>query len=376
MRYILLVALSPLAPFTVTLSASAAIPAAAAQAGSQAADAAAQKPLARADVDLILRQARSAIQQGQLDQAESLISRRRCSNSLLAVLYGPDTKLGAARTEPAHRSQRSGGNVRSSGQQSGCAGRRNRSIPGAQPGRAAKRCAAPNSGVQPASAELGADHNQATIAASATLDGSRPFNQQPANPFARTQANSGSQTASIEGQNIQPGGISADRPAATLSADAKNIPWPLPSGQTPPPLPTISSSHIAAGESMPQLSSNSLTGGSSQGLSGEPAKKQALAHLQAARAALQSGDIETAEKLNRAASAVGVPESQFLPDEDRPSLLAWDIARARPNGPGLQSAAANPAAGASRYEMPLGALRTSNPGSPRHLRKRRRPNPL
>ncbi len=115
---------------------------------------------------------------------------------------------------------------------------------------------------------------------------------------------------------------------------------------------------------MPQLSSNSLTGGSSQGLSSEPAKKQALAHLQAARAALQSGDIETAEKLNRAASAVGVPESQFLPDEDRPSLLAWDIARARPNGPGLQSPAANPAAGALRYEMPLGAPASIEPRFP------------
>ena len=31
----------------------------------------------------------------------------------------------------------------------------------------------------------------------------------------------------------------------------------------------------------------------------------------------------------KAANSLGVPESQFLPDEDRPSLVAWDIARAK-----------------------------------------------
>jgi general secretion pathway protein D len=62
--------------------------------------------------------------------------------------------------------------------------------------------------------------------------------------------------------------------------------------------------------------------------------------MNAARSALGSGDIDLAEELARAASAVGVPESQFLPDEDRPSLLAWDIVRARQSPTGAQPAAA------------------------------------
>jgi general secretion pathway protein D len=129
-------------------------------------------------------------------------------------------------------------------------------------------------------------------------------------------------------------------------------------------LPTLSSSHSAAGDSLTPLPSNAQADSPIQSPSGESAKTQALAHLQAARAALKSGDIETAEKLNRAASAIGVPESQFLPDEDRPSLLAWDIARARQNGPGRQPAAGDTAPAASRYEMPLGAPTNIDPEFP------------
>jgi general secretion pathway protein D len=363
MRYILLVALAPFAPLSVTLSASAAIPAAPAQAGTQAANAAAQKPLARADVDLLLRQARSAIQQGQLQQAESLLSRAESARIHYSLFYtGPTPNSVRRELNRAQRSQRIGGNLSGAGQVNGASNQaadpflaRNQA---AQP----SAVAAPDTGLQTASAELVAD-NQIAVPAVATLESNRPFNQQPANPFATPSANSASQTASFENQNLQPGSVPGDRLAAA-PADASNIPWPLPSAQTPPPLPTLSSSHSAAGESLPQISSNAQAGGTIQGSSGESTKTQALAHLQAARAALQSGDIETAEKLNRAASAIGVPESQFLPDEDRPSLLAWDIARARQNGPGLQTAAGNSAPAASRYEMPLGAPTNVEPKFP------------
>ena len=58
-------------------------------------------------------------------------------------------------------------------------------------------------------------------------------------------------------------------------------------------------------------------------------KQQAQEDLSAARKALAAGDVDLAEKLTQAANSLGVPESQFLPDEDRPSLVAWDIARAK-----------------------------------------------
>ena len=57
-------------------------------------------------------------------------------------------------------------------------------------------------------------------------------------------------------------------------------------------------------------------------------KQRVLSHLTAARSALEAGDIELAENLARSAGSLGVPESQFLPDEDRPSLVAWEIERA------------------------------------------------
>jgi general secretion pathway protein D len=356
MRYILLVAFAPLAPLFVTPSASAAIPTASNQAGSQAADAAAQRPLARADVDLLLRQARSAIQQGQLGQAESLLSRAESARIHYSLFYtGPTPNSVRRELNRAQRSQRTGSNLSGAGQLNGVSN--GAADPFLARNQAAQQseAAAPDAGLQTASAELAADSHQAAIPASATIEGNRPFNQQPANPFATPQGNNGAHIGSFENQNVQPGGVPADRSAAPFAADARNVPWPLPSAQTPPTLPTLSSSHSAAGESLPQLSPNALAGGSIQSPSGESAKTQALAHLQAARAALQSGDLETAEKLNRAAGAIGVPESQFLPDEDRPSLVAWDIARARQNGPGFQSTNGNIAPAASRYEMPLGA---------------------
>jgi general secretion pathway protein D len=77
-------------------------------------------------------------------------------------------------------------------------------------------------------------------------------------------------------------------------------------------------------------------------------KQQALSHLNEARQALDAGNIELAEKLSREAAAAGVPESQFLPDEDRPSLLAWDIVRAKQSSGVQVAATALPSLG-SRY---------------------------
>ncbi|HEX3598494.1 MAG TPA: hypothetical protein VHU84_00045, partial [Lacipirellulaceae bacterium] len=87
---------------------------------------------------------------------------------------------------------------------------------------------------------------------------------------------------------------------------------------------------------------------------GSQAKQQAKANLAAARKALETGDYERAEKLTRAANALGVPESEYLPNEDRPSLVAWDIARAKQKSPSAHASAPGierlPATTASGYE--------------------------
>jgi general secretion pathway protein D len=61
-------------------------------------------------------------------------------------------------------------------------------------------------------------------------------------------------------------------------------------------------------------------------------KLRAVKLMQEARQALAAGDLQQAEESARLASATGVPESAFLPHEDRPSLLAWDIQRAHAKG--------------------------------------------
>jgi general secretion pathway protein D len=78
-------------------------------------------------------------------------------------------------------------------------------------------------------------------------------------------------------------------------------------------------------------------------------KSRAVKLMQEARQALAAGDLQQAEEAARLASATGVPESAFLPHEDRPSLLAWDIQRARTNGKTPLPAVASPSAPEDRY---------------------------
>ena len=81
-------------------------------------------------------------------------------------------------------------------------------------------------------------------------------------------------------------------------------------------------------------------------------KQQALELMARSRSALAEGDLSAAEALARQASALNVAESRFLPGEDRPSTLAWDIERAR--GAGLTSATPAAAEGVNQAvaEMP------------------------
>ena len=89
---------------------------------------------------------------------------------------------------------------------------------------------------------------------------------------------------------------------------------------------------------------------SSEAYGAHPSDRKAEAKklLRAARAALTAGDLAQAEELVRSATATGVPESAYLPSEDRPSLLSWDIQRARTQQPG-SPAASRAAAVDDRY---------------------------
>jgi len=79
------------------------------------------------------------------------------------------------------------------------------------------------------------------------------------------------------------------------------------------------------------------------------AKSRAVKLLREARQAIATGDFAQAEESVRLATAVGVPESAFLPNEDRPSLLAWEIQQARANRRAQQPASATADPAQDRY---------------------------
>ncbi|MGD9634212.1 MAG: hypothetical protein AB7I57_22190, partial [Pirellulales bacterium] len=79
------------------------------------------------------------------------------------------------------------------------------------------------------------------------------------------------------------------------------------------------------------------------------AKTRAAKLLREARQSLAAGDFAQAEESVRLATAVGVPESAFLPNEDRPSMLAWEIQQARTNRQAPQTVSAPANAAGDRY---------------------------
>ncbi len=83
------------------------------------------------------------------------------------------------------------------------------------------------------------------------------------------------------------------------------------------------------------------------------AKQQVMQLVRQAREAMAAGDLATAEALARQAQAIPLPETAFVPNEDRPALVLLDIQQARLGGAGVVPAAAQqvmPATGAMPYD--------------------------
>jgi general secretion pathway protein D len=365
MRFIVLVAPALLAPLSVAQSSMGAAPPAPAQSGSPA-DAAARQPLARADVDLLLRQARSAIQQGQLEQAESLLSRAEGARIHYSLFYtGPTPTSVRRELNRAQRSQRTGGKPKGMfGFKDAAQGvtdpflARNQT---AQQDAAATSASVP--GVDRPLGELSAENIPARLPAPGAEASPHLAGQPVPNPFAASPPAAQSAAGPAARLELGLAGATPDGAAAPIAEAGQNSPWPLSNAAALPALPDISTK-VDATSGLAPRASNPLSAALSGPPSVQPSKQQALANMQAAREALASGDIDEAAKLSRAASEIGVSESQFLPDEDRPSLLAWDIERARRNGIGPQPGAASVARAASRYEMPLGTPTNPEPAFP------------
>jgi general secretion pathway protein D len=70
------------------------------------------------------------------------------------------------------------------------------------------------------------------------------------------------------------------------------------------------------------------------------AAQQAMQMTSQARAALQAGDLDSAERIAREASRLGVANSAYPPGADQPSLVMLDVAQARRQAEGVRTAQA------------------------------------
>ena len=363
-------------------------------------------------MDAILRQARAAIQQGNLDQADALVTRAEDAHAHYPVWHFGATPS-SVRRELAQAVRQNGGKKRppaipqngpqtenrfASGAPSPTAGNEQggsknpfegHSMPlpsfGANNGMAAgsapvaNNLAASNNMPLPSGPSTqplppttsAAGFDDPNSAAYNSADNMPTMGRPLANPFAVTSG--GGEAAGMEAieqaSRANSGAIGAAGPAnpgkvapqGTNLAAGEN--WRLPDAPLPPgaqidPITAGRGNGLAA----PQRSAYQVAGLAGQDARpvGTVQKQQVLSRLQTARQALGEGKLDLAEKLVREASAAGVPESQFLPDEDRPSQLAWDIVRARQEQRAAKPAVATVPAGGQRYAQPTGQMPAVN----------------
>ena len=389
-RTILLITFAHVATIAACRELRAATPADSAQASQPTTRPTIQKPITREDADLMLREAHGLIEQGRLEDAEKVIARVENAHVQFPFIHTGPTPSGlrkeltrAQRLRGASKAlsheQPTGAKrylpfARSNSQQSKTTtdpflarnGSANpaatstspssQSAPAAMADRRLPAVSAPPAQTAAPPAQVSAPQatgartldNPFASAGKATGLTASNLVSEPQTPS--TPLNYPSTHSAVENNARTPASsAAAPRTASAIasSADA-NRSWDLPSA----PLPRGASDKQFAARSglMPPKRTGNPTTPTAQ-TTNSPSKQQAQEQLSAARKALQSGDLDLAEKLTQAANALGVPESQFLPDEDRPSLVAWDIARAKQNKTRQQPEAARPPETGDRYAV-------------------------
>jgi general secretion pathway protein D len=296
-----------------------------------------QKRLTREDVDLMLRQARSAIQEGKFEEAEKILVRAENAHVHYSIFHFGATPSGVRRELNRARRSRPAADSTAAADETGAM---------ADPFLARSGQARPNESSSAAlqapmastpSREFGEALAQASPAAdpvgTSTDAVKNPFTQPAETGAAAARYEAVESAGAVARASWDQGARTGDRRGGTPSLlggePGGDAHWELPNAPRPasgeksaagPNLLGLSPPQHAPAETTPAMST---VGGEPQG------KQQVLAQLAEARQALEAGNVEQAEKLSRAAASLGVPESQFLPDEDRPSLLAWDIERAK-----------------------------------------------
>jgi general secretion pathway protein D len=328
-----------------------------------------QKPLSREDAELMLREARSAIEQGRLEDADSILNRIEKANVQFPYFHVGPTPTSVRRELMHAQRLRSASKSLAHDQPSGM----KRFLPfsrnnGAQTPATTDPFAARNKNADMAASRSDTNLQAAAPAptqrlanvsgpASATSPSGLQVSPQIANgqtinnPFASAGKTAGAGLANAPSDSAYPATSktpvdrNANDPADRLALNDVNLKSPqLPNSNTPSsakPSWTLPDAPLPGGAApgdrlgakntglTPPKHATPVAGPANSQFAGPLAKQQAQQKLSAARQALEAGNIDLAENLTKAASSLGVPESQFLPDEDRPSLVAWDIAQAK-----------------------------------------------
>lgn len=260
-----------------------------------ATQAAETRSLSRSEVDRLLVEARSAIQAGNLDRATALVERAEAAHAKYPLFsLGPTPAT--VRRELTEAQQTAGRSAVPSGAAAADSMRNSHRD-------------APPTGPTVDRSVYGPMAKPSTVAAEQIPPSMSMERMPPVVPALH------SHPVGEPDRDVQPAasfeyGSYGNPPSSALGAASESRPaLALPAHTAPAPpvaLPAI------GGNSDPNSP-----------------KAQALKLLRDARQALADGDLAQAEESVRLASAVGVPESAFLPNEDRPSLLAWDIQRAK-----------------------------------------------
>ncbi len=279
--------------------------------------------LTHGDVDKLLVEARAAIEAGNLDRASALVERAEAAQPKYSLFHlGATPKL--VRRELTKAQKTAGGRSSATGSTGlAAAGRPYEPAPMEQPADpfAERLMALPSGPVgQPIPPTTRDEMSPPVVPALH----SHPVGM----PDTGVE-----QAASIEYNQYIP------RAAAAPAESRATYPALLPPSQ------------VASAPTQP-VTLSAVAGGAPR----NDQKSRAVKLLREARSALAAGDLAQAEESVRLASAVGVPESAFLPQEDRPSVLAWDIQRARATQPATGAAAAAAIAANDRYAAQAGLV--------------------
>ncbi len=342
--HVLVLVLTPAAWLASALTLQAATPVKGNASVAASAPAVALKPMTREEAELLLKEARSAIASGRLEDADKALTRVENAHINFSVFHvGPTPATVRRELTRAKSAAKPGSNGTT------------------QDTTAASKTRTPFT-------------RAATNAPKPVTDPFAPINGATSSKSADTS----NRNASTRGRTLAPisapgetspaaARLASDSRYPVVQASAEENPFaaPTPNGSTHSPAVTASAdnpyavsaaTNELAGQS--QDAANSLAPSKSiEGTASRPsAKLQAKAKLAEARQALAKGDLDLAEVLTQSANAMGVPESQYLPDEDRPSLVAWEIAQAKQKQKSTSAKspaiARLPATTASRYQAP------------------------